>query len=84
MIVKTLFDKDIKLAKSAPDQQFMLQLAAEEFMDEEIENEDDIKGKVATIAKRFIKARDAAHENTRLYLSELLPGNRTVETSEFP
>ena len=84
MIVKTLFDKDSKLAKSAPDQQFMLQLAAEEFMDEEIENEDDIKGKVATIAKRFIKARDAAHENTRLYLSELLPGNRTVETSEFP
>lgn len=67
--IKTLFDKDSRLAKEAPDEQMMLELAAEEFMEDEIENEEEIRSKVATIASRFTTARDSAHQNTRLYLS---------------
>lgn len=67
--VKTLFDKESRMAKDAPDKQMMLELAAEEFMEEEVANEGEIKAKVSSIAKRFVVARDAAHRNTRLYLS---------------
>ena len=64
--VKTLFDKDSRIGKEEPDKQMMLELAAEEFMEEEVGNEDELKEKVASIAKRFVVAREKAHQNTRL------------------
>lgn len=67
--IKTLFDKESQIAKDAPDKQMMLELAAEEFMEDEVGNEDEIKAKITSIAKRFVVARDAAYQNTRLYLS---------------
>lgn len=67
--VKTLFDKESRMAKDAPDDQMMLELAADEFMEEEVANEEEIKAKVSSIAERFVVARDSAYRNTRLYLS---------------
>jgi hypothetical protein len=67
--ISSLFDEASALARDQPDQQMMLQLAAEEFMDDEIENEEELLNKVKPIAQRFVLARSSALQNTRLYLS---------------
>lgn len=67
--VGALFDKNSALAKEQPHEQMMLEFLAEEFMEEYLENEEDIKKKVGIIAKRFREARPKAIQNTRLYLS---------------
>jgi hypothetical protein len=67
--ISKLFDSESQLAKEAPDRQMMLQLAAEEFMEDVIEDEEDLQQKIAEIAERFVTARNAAIDNTKLYLS---------------
>lgn len=67
--VASLFDNDSYIAKEDPHGQMMLQFVAEEFMEEVVENEDDIRNHVKKIVPRFKKAHDAAVENTRLFLS---------------
>lgn len=67
--IAKLFDEQSVLAKENPNQQYMLQLAAEEFMDDEIKNETELLDRVKEIATRFKTAHDAAIQNTRLYLS---------------
>jgi hypothetical protein len=67
--VSQLFGEEGSLAQEMPDQQMMLSLAAEEFMEDEIENEEHLKKRVKDIAVRFVKARAVALQNTRLYLS---------------
>ena len=67
--IASLFDSDSYIAKEDPSGQMMLQFIAEEFMDEIVENEDDIRNHVKKILPRFKKAHDAAVENTRLFLS---------------
>lgn len=47
----------------------MLQFAAEGFMEDIVENEDDIRQRVKPIAERFNRSCHSAIENTRLYLS---------------
>lgn len=67
--IKNLFDPDGPLAKEEPHDQMMLEFLAEEMMEAIIDKEEDIKKVVRPIADRFLKARDNAIENTRLYLS---------------
>lgn len=67
--ISQLFEKDGLIAKERPAEQMMLKFGADEFMDELIENEDQLKAHVSKIAKRFSRARKAAANNTSLYLS---------------
>lgn len=67
--IGTLFDEASPIAKEDPQTQLLLQTGAEEFMEETISSEEDIRGHVDAIAMRFSAARDAAVNNTSLYLS---------------
>lgn len=67
--IKALFDDDSVLAKEDPQTQMMLNFATEEFLEDLVENEEDIRDKVNQIVKRFEPAREKALENTRLFLS---------------
>lgn len=67
--IASLFEDNTPLAKNDPHGQMMLQFAAEEFIEDIVENEEDICQRVKPIAERFNKARQSAIENTRLYLS---------------
>ena len=67
--VKDLFDSESTLAKSDPQTQMMLQFTTEEFADEIVSSEKEIREKVQAVAKRFVEARRLAVLNTRLYLS---------------
>lgn len=68
--IGTLFDEASPIAKEDPQTQLLLQTGAEEFMEETISSEEDIRGHVDAIAMRFSAARDAAVNNTSLYLSD--------------
>jgi len=67
--VKDLFDSESALAKSDPQTQMMLQFTTEEFADEIVSSQSEIREKIQAVAKRFIEARRLAVLNTRLYLS---------------
>src|SRR6267143_1611346 len=67
--IGSLFDDKSSLAKEDPQQLMLLQVGAEEIMDEEVQSEEEIRVKVQKIAKRFASARAAAVRNTTLYLS---------------
>ncbi len=67
--VKDLFNNESQLAKNDPQAQMMLEFTTEEFADDEVSSEQDIREKVDNVAKRFEKARGLAISNTRLYLS---------------
>jgi hypothetical protein len=67
--VKELFDKDSALAKTDPQTQMMLDFTTEEFADETVSSQEEIREKVQAVAKRFVEARRLAVLNTRLYLS---------------
>ncbi len=67
--ISQLFEKDGVIAKERPTEQMMLKFGADEFMDELVESEDQLRAHVAKIAKRFSRARKAAVNNTSLYLS---------------
>ncbi len=69
VLIKKLFDKDSQLAKKDPQAQMLLEFTADEFADDTVDTEDQIKDKIRAIAKRFTTARMRALENTRLYLS---------------
>lgn len=68
-ILGSLFDEKSSLAKEDPQQLLLLQVGAEEIMEEEVQSEDDIRARVQKIARRFATAREAAVRNTTLYLS---------------
>lgn len=67
--IGTLFDDASPIAKEDPQMQLLLQTGAEEFMEETVSSEEDIRGHVDAIFTRFDVARDAAVNNTSLYLS---------------
>jgi hypothetical protein len=67
--VKDLFDGESALAKSDPQTQMMLQFTTEEFAEETVSSQEEIREKVQAVAKRFVEARRLAVLNTRLYLS---------------
>jgi hypothetical protein len=67
--IKSLFDQDSRLAKSDPQAQMMLRFTTEEFADDTVSSEEEIHTKVEAVAKRFVRARELAIANTRLYLS---------------
>lgn len=67
--ISELFDEKSQIAKNDRQDQFMLQLATEEFMDDYVETEEELKEKIHAIADRFVGARESALKNTRLYLS---------------
>jgi hypothetical protein len=67
--VKALFDEAGVLAKEQRDNQMMLQLGAEELMEEFVEDEAQLRGQIKKIAAKFDRARAAALENSWLYLS---------------
>jgi hypothetical protein len=67
--IKELFDNESPLAKADPQTQMMLQFTTEEFAEETVSSEEEIREKVQTVAKRFVEARRRAVLNTRLYLS---------------
>ncbi len=64
-----LFDKESRIAKNDRQSQMMLEFATEEYCDETVVSEEEIRTKVRTIADRFIKARALAIKNTHLFLS---------------
>jgi hypothetical protein len=49
--------------------QFQLKFSADDILDQVVDSAVDIEGKYAQIAKTFVVARNAALENTKLYLS---------------
>lgn len=67
--ISDLFASESHLAKSDPQAQMMLQFATEEFADDTVNAEDEIRQKITTVGKRFVKAREMALANTGLYLS---------------
>jgi hypothetical protein len=67
--VRALCDKNSSLAREDPQGQMMLKFATDEFADEYLENETDIRERVGKIYQRFEKARQLALKNTRLFLS---------------
>jgi len=67
--IKDLFDNESALAKNDPQAQMMLQFTTEEFADETISSQEEIREKVREVAHRFTEARRRAISNTRLYLS---------------
>jgi hypothetical protein len=64
-----LFGEGSQLARDDPQTQYMLQFTTEEFVEDTVSNENDIRERVHGVAGRFVKARDLAVANTRLYLS---------------
>jgi hypothetical protein len=69
IVIKDLFDDKSQIAKDDPQAQMMLQFTAEEFSEDTVSSEQDIREKVQVVAKRFVRARALAISNTRLYLS---------------
>lgn len=69
VLVRALCDKNSLLAREDPQGQMMLELTTDEFADEYLENETDIRERIAKIYPRFEGARQLALENTRLFLS---------------
>ena len=69
MVIKDLFDDKSQIAKDDPQTQMMLQFTTEEFAEDTVSSEQDIREKVQVVAKRFVRARALAISNTRLYLS---------------
>ncbi|MDE0331680.1 MAG: hypothetical protein OXL41_07405 [Nitrospinae bacterium] len=67
--IGSLFDDSSEISNESPPNQMMLQLGAEEIMDEIVESETELHEKVKPIADKFNKARPAAEYNTKLYLS---------------
>lgn len=64
-----LFSKGTAIATRDPQAQFMLEFGTDEFVEDMVSSEDEIREKVQRILPRFLKARGEAIENTRLYLS---------------
>lgn len=60
---------DGEYAKAKFPNQFQLKFSVDDILDQVVESEADIEGKYGQIAKAFITARNAALENTKLYLS---------------
>jgi hypothetical protein len=69
VLIKDLFANDTPLAQSDPQAQMMLQFTTEEFADDQVDSEDDIRTRIRGVAERFVKARELAVANTTLYLS---------------
>jgi len=69
MPVHALFDEDSLLAREDPQGQQILECATQEFADEHIESESDLREWITKIHPRFEKAHQCALENTRLFLS---------------
>jgi len=67
--IGSLFDDKSPLAKEDPQQLLLLQVGAEEIMNDEVQSEEEIRAKIQRIATRFTSARNAAVRNTTLYLS---------------
>ena len=51
------------------DRQMQLDLSADDFLEETIENEDDLRDKIARVSREFSKSRKIALRNTKMYLS---------------
>lgn len=64
-----LFCEGSPIEDDDPQNQLLLNFAADELRDEVIENEDQIHERIDSIYQRFEKARSLALKNTRLYLS---------------
>lgn len=69
LLLKKLFGEGSKIAADDPQVQMMLEFATEEYADDTVEHEEDIRGKIQAVAERFSAARASAVANTRLYLS---------------
>jgi hypothetical protein len=67
--IGSLFDEKSALYKEDPLQLMLLQVGAEELMNDEVQSEEEIRARVQTIARRFVTAREGAVKNTTLYLS---------------
>ncbi len=67
--ISELFGSESPLGRSDPQAQMMLQFTTEEFADETVDAEDQIREKVQRVAARFARARELALQNTRLFLS---------------
>jgi hypothetical protein len=67
--ISQLFAEGGVIARERPNEQMMLKFGADEFMEETVDNEDQLKTHISKIAKRFAYARNAAAQNTNLYLS---------------
>ena len=67
--ISSLFNESSSIATTDRHAQFMLQLATEEYLDDIIETQDEIRERIGRVAARFTKAREAALRNTKLYLS---------------
>ena len=67
--IGTLFDEASPIAKENPQMRLLLETGAEEFMEETVSSEGGIREHVDAISMRFNVARDAAVNNTSLYLS---------------
>jgi hypothetical protein len=67
--ISELFGMGSALAQRDPQAQMMLQFTTEEFADDTVDTEDEIRAKVGAVARRFVKARELALANTRLFLS---------------
>lgn len=57
------------IERSFPGHQFEIQFTADELLDQAMHTRDDVLSTCADLGKRFDTAREAALENTRLYLS---------------
>lgn len=67
--IASLMDQSSPIAAQDPQMQLLLQTGAEEFMEEIVTSESDIRSHVKAISERFNTARAAAISNTSLYLS---------------
>lgn len=67
--ISSLFEQGSPIADDDPQMQLLLQTSAEEFMEETVASESDIRQHVQAISNRFYSARNSALRNTRLYLS---------------
>lgn len=66
--IRDLLADSIKGTKHSS-QQGILQFAADDILDEEVASEADIEARYMRVADAFLSARNAALQNTRLYLS---------------
>lgn len=67
--ISDLFNSESQFSKSHPQASMMLEFATAEFADDTVDTEEEIRRRIHAVAKRFVKARELALANTRLYLS---------------
>ena len=56
LLVKRLFDSESQIADEDPNAQMMLEFTAEEFADDTVDTEEELRHKIGQVAKRFVQA----------------------------